>query len=119
PTRNRGVAEARGQWLAFFDDDQFAEPDWLLELFNAAHTTGAGVVGGRVALDLPPEQLKRLGPVGRGALREVSYYDRLHPYEGKALPGAGNALVARKVFEAVGNFDESMINGGSDSDLFL
>ena len=25
--RNRGVAEAQGEWIAFFDDDQLADPD--------------------------------------------------------------------------------------------
>ena len=119
PTRNRGVSEARGAWLAFFDDDQFAEPDWLLELYQAAMATDAGVVGGPVALALPPQQLVKLGPVCRGALREVAFYDELHPYEGKALPGTGNALVSRTVFDTVGMFDVSMSGGGSDSDLFL
>src|SRR5690349_14582285 len=27
--RNRGVREAHGEWIAFFDDDQIADADWL------------------------------------------------------------------------------------------
>ena len=39
PARNCGVAEAQGDWLAFFDDDELATPDWLLQLHRAALTT--------------------------------------------------------------------------------
>lgn len=35
--RNRAVAEARGDLLAFIDDDEFAPPRWLLTLLDAYH----------------------------------------------------------------------------------
>ncbi len=119
PTRNAGLRQARGDWFAFFDDDQFADPRWLVELWDAAQTCQARVLGGPVLLDLSDEELRRLGPVCRAVLREISFYDRLQPYQGKDLPGAGNAFVARQVMETVGCFDESMSMGGSDSDFFL
>lgn len=118
PTRNRGAAEARGQWLAFFDDDQFADPRWLLELLHAAQQAGAHIVGGPVHLDLSPQQLRTLGRVGRAALREIDFYPALQTYRGKDLPGTGNALVSRHVFRAAGPFDESMTAGGSDTEFF-
>ena len=119
PTRNKGVEEARGSWLAFFDDDQRAEPDWLLGLFTAARQAPSSVVGGAVHLDLSEEELRRLGGICRAALRELKPYRDLHPYDGKSMPGCGNALVARAVFDAIGGFDASMVNGGSDTDFFL
>ncbi len=119
PARNRGIQEARGGWVAFFDDDQFAEADWVMKLHEAALQTGAPIVGGPVHLDLSEEQLEELSPICRETLREIRFYDEIHPYVGKQLPGCGNALVARTVFDAVGSFDVSMVNGGSDSDFFL
>ncbi len=119
PTRNCGVRHAKGQWLAFFDDDQLAEPDWLKELYRGAQASDADVVGGPVHLDLPQDDLQRIGPLCRASLREISFYPTLQPYINNDLPGTGNALVHRDVFETVGEFDESMTSGGSDSDFFL
>ena len=45
--RNRGIAEAPGTWLAFFDDDQLADPHWLAELVDNAQRHGVPCVAGR------------------------------------------------------------------------
>ena len=118
PTRNYGITNASGNWLAFFDDDQLAESNWLFELHRAAHLLKARIVGGPVRLDLPSAKLKELGPICREALREIDYFDEFHVYNAKYLPGGGNALVARKVFEQIGLFDDSMTMGSSDTDFF-
>lgn len=119
PTRNCGIENASGNWCAFFDDDQLAEPHWLKSLYFAALATNARVAGGPVMLDLPEETLDGLGERCRLALREINLYDRLQPYEEQHMPGTGNAIVAKKLFEEIGEFDESMINGGSDFDFFV
>ena len=119
PTRNEGLRRSTSDWYAFFDDDQLAVPHWLAGLFKATRDCESRVVGGPVLLDLPDDELERLGPICRRALRELNYYSRLHPYIEKDLPGTGNAMVAREVFDEVGLFDESMTSGGSDSDFFM
>jgi glycosyltransferase involved in cell wall biosynthesis len=120
PSRNCGVAACRGDWLAFFDDDQLAAPDWLRQLYQAAVETGAPVIGGAVVVHLSEEVLDRFGPyVRRTTFRETDPRVPAHPFVGKQLPGCANVLVARHVFETVGKFDVSMAWGGSDSDFFL
>ena len=119
PTRNQGVAAAGGQWIAFFDDDELAKEDWLLELYTAATKAGAFIVGGAVHLHLTEEQSFQLGPICRGALRELKPYRDMRPYSGKLMPGCGNAIVAREVFDRIGSFDTTLVNGGSDTDFFL
>jgi succinoglycan biosynthesis protein ExoM len=119
PSRNRGIAESRGEWVAFFDDDELAAPDWLRKLRQAAQESGASVIGGGVQLDMPADVRRRFGPfVRRTSFRETDDSTGLRFYDGKAIPGCANALVARRVFDTVGCFDESMTHGGSDSDFF-
>ncbi len=119
PTRNEGLRNSESDWIAFFDDDQLATPHWLSGLFKATRDCHSKIVGGPVLLDLPADELEWLGPICRRALRELDFYSRLHPYVGKDLPGTGNTMVARELFDELGNFDESMTTGGSDSDFFI
>lgn len=116
--RNAGVRVATGQWIAFFDDDQIADPQWLYELYDVACKRGAHVVGGPVHLLLTEEQYRWCGPLLRRLFRETRLYKRVQPYGPKHLPGTGNALVKRQVFDAVGMFREDFREGGSDIEFF-
>ena len=115
--RNKGVIEARGGWIAFFDDDQLAEKDWLKNLFEIALQTGADCVGGTRLLDLPEEELSRLGPVSREILGEYVWQEESCVYRGKKHPATGSILVNRSVFDSLGLFDTSLLGGGEDYDL--
>lgn len=65
--RNRALAEATkrdAEWLAFIDDDEFPEPDWLAEMLRVARESGAEIVVGALLPDFeetPPAWLKRGG----------------------------------------------------------
>jgi succinoglycan biosynthesis protein ExoM len=115
--RNRGVREAWGNWLAFFDDDQLAEPNWLKELRSTASVTEATVVGGDLRLDLPTGGSFVLGPTCRTLLGEHAFGGTARICQGKRIPSGGNILIARQVFDAIGLFDTSMVMAGEDSDF--
>ncbi len=70
--RNRGVAEAKGDIVAFLDDDVLVAPDWLQNMRLAFEQTGADAVGGRsycVFFRKPPAWM---GPALREHLVEVN-----------------------------------------------
>jgi GT2 family glycosyltransferase len=118
--RNRGVTEAHGEWIAFFDDDQLASETWIDALFRFAAAHSPCCVAGEVglkcewegAIDFP---LNRSLSTVLGASRIVLKPEQLVR---RRLPGAGNVIVHRKVFERVGKFDETLAEGGEDNDFF-
>ena len=119
PARNRGLAEARGRWIAFFDDDQLADPRWLAELYRGAQQKQCPVVGGAVHLSLPPGCRRRLAPIVRTLLGEAILADQPLRYGGRLIPGCGNIMVEREVFDEVGGFERTVDGRGEDTDLFV
>lgn len=53
--RNAGLAAADADWVAFLDDDELAEPDWLAALVARQAETGADAVFGHSRADYGPD----------------------------------------------------------------
>lgn len=116
---NKGLAESRSEWLAFFDDDQLVDANWLKELFAVAIDEGVHVVGGSTVLVMSEAELSMLGPVCRGYCAEHPIYRRWQRRQSTPLPPGNNRIVKRTVFDSIGVFDERMLSGGCDRDLIL
>lgn len=60
--RNAGLEAAATEWVAFLDDDEVVDPDWLVELVARQRETGADAVFGpsraRYAADAPDWMVK-------------------------------------------------------------
>ncbi|PKN43391.1 MAG: hypothetical protein CVU60_03275 [Deltaproteobacteria bacterium HGW-Deltaproteobacteria-18] len=110
--RNRALRYAEGEYVAFIDDDEYACPKWLKNLYHAIVKTKADAVMGPVISVYPaltPDWIIK----GRFFDRpNYENYSRVH--QGRT----GNALVKRKWFNKF-EFDERFgLTGGEDSDLF-
>lgn len=117
--RNLGLREARGECVAFFDDDQIADPDWLLELWLTRISTGADCVGGARVLDLPSREIAALPKIFRLYLGEIPVEHAARSCGRGDLLCTGAVLLNRAVFGKVGVFDESLSEGGEDTEFFM
>lgn len=116
--RNKGGQIARGKWLAFFDDDQLADPRWLSELYKVALERGAECVGGAMLLDLPDSAYPRLSSFCRRLLDEKIIGQETLEYPQNNVPSTGHVLIRRELFDKLGGFDVSIREAGEDSDFF-
>jgi len=113
--RNASLAPALGRadWIAFVDDDEIADPDWLDALLRTQRATGADVVAGpvrtRFAVD-PPRWIVEGGLLA---------YPRFA--HGAALDTActNNALVRGSLLAGLESLFDESLERGEDTELFV
>lgn len=113
--RNKGVANAQGEFIAFIDDDEIPIDDWLQRMRATIMKYGADGVLGPVKPVFevpPPEWLVKAGVFERPCDRTGAAIDW-------KKTGTGNVLVSEQVFRDIdGPFNEHLGSGGEDIDFF-
>jgi len=113
--RNRCVQEAAGNWIAFIDDDEWAEPAWLSALVDAARAHTADAVFGPV--------LAEFAQTVSSELLASGYFSRPRFKTGQSLDwrqcATGNVLFKRQLFQQAGGFRAAFsVSGGEDTEFF-
>ena len=119
---NLGAIEARGELLAFLNDDTRVDPEWLGELVATARHRRASVVGSRI-LDWEGRRIDFVGGLlnfeAKGYQTDfAASLDGRQDEEQPLLFACGaSLLVDRRVFEGAGGWDEATFAYYEDVEL--
>jgi len=114
--RNKAIANCKGEYIAFIDDDEYASPDWLEKLYYALLKYNADAVFGPVFPVFPdffPDWMKN-----------SLLFKRNNISTGQKIVGTtaatNNALIKSTILKSrTGPFDCTFGRiGGEDTDLF-
>jgi hypothetical protein len=111
--RNRGIAAAQGEWIAFCDDDDLWAPDKLARQLGAAERAGTHwVYGGDVNVD------DSLRVLSGGPPSDPEAVLALMPHWNPIASGGSNVIVRSKMLADVGGFDPTL-RRTEDWDLWI
>ncbi|MBM3668173.1 MAG: glycosyltransferase, partial [Actinobacteria bacterium] len=100
--RNRGIAAARGEVVAFIDGDCIADPEWLRELALPFADPAVGCVAGEL------RHLPATTAAERQAVRMLGEWQRYAVNSNPPYAITANAAYRRRALDEIGPFDTRM-----------
>ncbi|MBR2975255.1 MAG: glycosyltransferase family 2 protein [Alistipes sp.] len=124
--RNAGVRVAKGEILAFIDDDERIVPEWIeayIELFE--RYDDAMSAGGPIIAEYPAGRPRWMSQYAEQPIANAMWFgEELRLFPKGRIPGGGNMAIRRSALEAVGLFNTSLgrsaesLIGGEECELF-
>jgi glycosyltransferase involved in cell wall biosynthesis len=121
-SRNIGIELAKGEIVAFIDDDAYPEPEWLAQMVEPFSDESVGAVGGIVfdhtgfSYQYEYRTATRLLNCNWAAMNNGEHLCFPCSYEFPYPPG-GNAAYRRSALLEVGGFDEEIEYYGDETDV--
>lgn len=119
--RNRLIREAKGQYIVFLDDDNYAFGHMVSTLVRAIEHSGADVVTAQ-SIYMPADKRTQFISLGESANPVVSYVPTGGPVTLAAVQnvfGDASAIYKTEVLRQVGGFSELYGVGFEDYELFV
>jgi glucosyl-dolichyl phosphate glucuronosyltransferase len=123
--RNAGWQAARGNYVAYIDDDESAEPSWLRLLMSGfeRHSTSIAAVGGTVVLEWGGKKPNWLPNTLEKFYSGVDFGPNARILTNEEYPLTANLAIRREMYDEIGGFRTAlghvgnMPSGGEDIDL--
>ncbi len=124
--RNRGIHEAKGDYLIFIDDDAFLEENYILELKNYLTNSPKMIgFGGKISPFLECELPQWMSTYLSTLMSIIDLGNDLKLFSRTKYPIGANMGVSRNVIDKIGIFNESLgrtgtsMLGGEEKDFFF
>ena len=124
--RNRGVLEARAEWIAAVDDDERINEGFIEAYLRFIDSRPeAAVAGGRIVAEYlsgRPRWMSRFTEMP--VANPMDFGPEVRPFPYGRVPGGGNMAFRRDLFSRYGGFDISLgrvgreLIGGEENDFF-
>ena len=123
--RNRGIAEAHGEWLVFLDDDAMVEKDYISNLLaNISSNINASAFGGRIEPLFEDGRPDWYSKWAMGFVSAIDLGDEDIEFPANKYPIGANMGIRRAVLDEVGVFNTDLgrtgdnLLGGEEKDIF-
>ncbi len=124
--RNRGIREAKGELLAFIDDDAVAHDGYLKKMFEAFSTRAdMYAAGGKIVPLYESNRPKWMNRFLEPLMSVIDLGTRVKIFPRNKFPIGANMIFRREVFEKTENFNTELgrtgkkMLGGEEKDLFF
>ena len=123
--RNRGIAESKGEWLVFLDDDAMVEQNYIANLqSDISNHPEAAAFGGPIEPFFEGETPRWLSPWSMGFVSAIDLGDKVISFATNKYPIGANMGIRRDVIEQIGVFNTTLgrignnLLGGEEKDIF-
>ena len=117
--RNYGIKEAKSDYIAFIDADDYWYPDFLQEIFqNITHFPEHKVFTVAIEIETPNNTIPAVYSIEKSKNQDCKIVDYFDASNKESVIWTSSAVFHKSIFKVIGDFDVNL-KSGQDTDLWI